>query len=416
MDTSNPHTVLIIGNYRQTITLVRSLAAQNHRIIVGISEKSSSFAEYSKYVDTVWHHPDVYPKTQKFLDALTLYLYSNADIDCIFPVGEHALDTFSNIYFQIPEYVKVIMPAPETIRTCLNKLHMYDIATELDIPQVPYAAVNSFKDLKVVTNEIGYPCVVKPINSRIQLNGEKAVICKDESTIEKYFSEWPVKYSTLTVHEFLDGVRHNVYFTAQEGIIHQRLEVKILRTDSLDGTGSAVEGVTIVNTPQIKAYCDQLIDYLHYSGIGCIQFIVSKDQISFLEINPRLGANFAIACQAGFDIPSEALNLAFSSHKASEDNCSYKIGLRYARILGDLEGIKLTLHKNKPYKLKQMVHWLWRMVISVTAPVHITWSWKDPKPSLFLFVKLLPKTIRRRIKFKKFALQHQNLSPSGKLN
>jgi predicted ATP-grasp superfamily ATP-dependent carboligase len=178
-----------------------------------------------------------------------------------------------------------------------------------------------------------------------------------------------------------------VYFFARDGQIEALAEVAILRTDRLDGTGLAVSGMTIKSTPDLTRYCQKLAARLNYRGAGCAQFLVdsSDGTVSFLELNPRLGANFAVVYRAGLDLP--AMQLSLNREKPGvaglhEQRC--KNGVRYAWATGDLIGLKNAIVERQAGP-GTIVTWFFAMIRSnLTSSVHITWDWRDPLPTLVL--------------------------------
>lgn len=76
--------VLVIGNYCQTITVIRSLARAGYYIIVGCDEKRV-FTQYSRHTSEVWRHPDITKSEEDFIAALTKFLARRQDIALVFP-------------------------------------------------------------------------------------------------------------------------------------------------------------------------------------------------------------------------------------------------------------------------------------------------------------------------------------------
>ncbi|MBE9503441.1 MAG: ATP-grasp domain-containing protein [Proteobacteria bacterium] len=205
----------------------------------------------------------------------------------------------------------------------------------------------------------------------------------------------------LLVQRHVPGPRHNVYFFAVAGRIINLSEVKILRTDATDGTGLAVSGVTIAITPELENYCHAMVRYLNYSGIGCVQFIVDATHnfMSFLELNPRLGANFAIVYHAGLDLPKMAIDLVNGRYNVEstsrEEPC--KVGLHYAWTLGELLSLKESLLTGKTGMGKAFIRLVTIAKTALTSRVHVMWSWKDPLPTILLSIRLLPSALHRHI-------------------
>jgi len=375
-------TVLIIGTYRQTLTVIRSVARAGYRVILGIHGETGG-CERSRYVDEVWQHPDT--DGDRFLDELNSFLTGRPEIKMVFPVGETELRCFLEKKDGMPPDVQFLMSDPESICLCLDKPAMSAIVDELGIPQASYASVSSSAALFDASDSIGYPCIVKPVDSTVRILDKKAITFDTAAEIRDCLSSWPPENLSLIVQKLVSGRRHNIYFFSSKGRIDALAQVEILRTDSLDGNGLAVSGITVSPSPVLVAYCEKILQRLNYDGAGCVQFLVDDagDEISFLELNPRLGANFAIVYRAGIDLPAMMINAACEvTDRESMPIQHCGEGVRYAWVTGDIIGLKNAI-RDKKVGIRQAAVWLFAMLrSSMKASVHITWDWRDPIPFL----------------------------------
>jgi hypothetical protein len=65
-------------------------------------------------------------------------------------------------------------------------------------------------------------------------------------------------------------------------------------------------------SPALRRHCEQLVERLRYTGIGCIQFVAEPHtgKIAFLEMNPHLHRGASLAHALGYDFPRLAMQLA----------------------------------------------------------------------------------------------------------
>src|SRR4051812_27817712 len=82
----NPESILVLGNYRQTLVVLRSLTRAGYRTIIG-SDAKHVFTQYSRATAEVWRHQDP-QREAEFLDALCAFLAQRPDVRWIFPIGE----------------------------------------------------------------------------------------------------------------------------------------------------------------------------------------------------------------------------------------------------------------------------------------------------------------------------------------
>jgi carbamoylphosphate synthase large subunit len=393
---NNTETVLVVGNYRPSISVVRSLGRAGHRVIVG-REPWASYAERSRYAAEVWDHPSIETDEAHFIEALQTFLKDQPDIGFIFPVRGLAIISLCRHLSQIPSHVKLVMPDPDLVEICDHKTKMLSVVAELGIPYPAFAIVASFAELLEKAETIGYPCIIKPTVAELRIEGEKGLICQTATALQQQLLQWPPGHTTLMVQRYATGWRHNLHFVAKDGELLRCLDAISLRTQRPDGTGLTVQGISVALPDALHDYCRQLVSRLDYTGIGCLQFLCDENTGStdFLEINPRLAAGYAIAQYCGLDLPLMALNLVRGVPIATESN-NYPIGKRFAWTQGDLAGLKVARRQGEITNL-EAIQWFTNAVKSfIRADMHLTWNWHDPSPALAIYARAFGYTLPRK--------------------
>ncbi len=391
--------VLVIGNYRQTLTVIRSLARANHRVIVGRSEPHA-FTQHSRYVDGIWEHPDIDCHAEEFLTALSAYAKSRTAPLVIFPVGERELSLLAHYTPELPPATMVIMPDSATVLTCLNKVSFYELASWMELPVPEFRLARSMPELMARAESIGFPCVVKPFNSLADFRDQKAVVLHERDDLARKLPEWPDGHASLIVQKFASGLRHNCHFLADQGELLAYFEQRVLRTDRPDYTGFGVDGDSIPPTAELKKHTARIIRELGYSGLGCMQFLVDEvqDTISLLELNPRLDATCAIPYYCGYDFPAMAVELAAyvrqlaSARPANDSNYPHRRGVWSS---GDLTRLGQDIRAQR-ISWVEILRRLLRIARSFwLADFHLTWSWRDPLPTCYVFAGMLRTALRQ---------------------
>ena len=198
---------------------------------------------------------------------------------------------------------------------------------------------------------------------------------------------------------FARGTRYNYYLVASEGRILDGIQMKITLTDRYDDTGAQVESWSCALLPEITHHSEKLLSQLNYTGPGMTQFIVADDgAVTFLEVNPRLGANCALARHAGIDLARMAFELTCGTLQPDNHAQSdYPINLHFVWLGGSLQGLRRSW-RNRDISFPQAIDWLYRSLsMSIRADAHICWRWDDPLPGLVgLFPNLLY-SLRKRL-------------------
>ena len=390
--------VLVIGNYRQTLTVIRSLARANYSVIVGRSEPST-FTQYSRYIKEIWEHPSIDCEGEEFMAALSIFAQSRTAPFFIFPVGEWELSMLARHFPKLPAAAMLVMPDPATVLTCLNKVTFYTLATKLGLPVPEFCVAVSMQEVMAKAEGIGFPCVVKPFSSLADLRDQKAVVLYSHDQLLQKLSLWTVGHASLIVQKFSSGLRYNCHFLADQGGLLAYFEQRVLRTDRPDYTGYGVDGEAVPPTSLLKDHTAKLIGALGYSGLGCVQFLVDdmRGTTYLLELNPRLDATCAIPYYCGYDFPAMAVELAACQRQVTSSrpaNHSIYPLRRGVWSSGELTRLGQDIRR-------QRVSWgkvpgrLLRIARSFcVADFHLTWSWRDPLPTCYVFARMLRAALR----------------------
>jgi len=391
--------VLLLGNYRPTLTLVRDLKSLGWVTIVGRGGGEGG-AEYSRFTDEVWEHPPLEDGREAFLGALGAFLGRRSDIGVVLPVAEEFVRAVSAARDRLPSDRIYALPEPQVVRTALDKTAVWGLAQSIGVPVASHALATSYADLERRCDEIGYPLVIRPLDSTRRLGEVKALIVVGPAELASTMPAWPGGHTGLLVQRRVTGRRHNLYFAARRGRIVRLLETVIERTDHVDGTGLAVEGRTVATTPVLARHTERLAGCLGYSGVGCAQFLVDPeaDGVTFLELNPRVAGNHAVAEAAGLELGRLSILLA-SPEPPDVPFVAGTPGLVYAWTYGDVRGLVHSLRRGLP--AREALRWLGHVLRALLrADVHMTWRWDDPLPTLALFGVQLPvlrRLLHRRV-------------------
>ncbi|MBC8554272.1 MAG: hypothetical protein H8D23_32080 [Candidatus Brocadiales bacterium] len=398
--------ILILDSNRATLTVIRSLSKNGYEAIVGYIKDiiGERFVTFSRYTRETWPHPG-FNEEERFIEALLCLLKERSDINYIFPVGDTSSGLLARNYNRIIPYCEMVMAKPAAIETCLDKTITYKYVLEQNIPLPELSVVRNLVDIDAQIKRIGYPFILKPKNNLLPFFGKKCIICDTPNEYNKYFPKWPHKHQELIFQRKVSGFRHDCMFTAIKGEIVCYFEKKIIRTDVYDSTGYEVEIVTVKPSERRKKYIELLTLALDYSGIGCVQFLVNEkdDSSYFLEFNPRLDFGNALPYTCGLDFPKQAIDVhRYLSGEIDSLPCykkDYQVGKRIQWLLADISGMLIAL-KRREISVSQGGIWFVRILFALSrSPVHMTWSWKDPLPTLVMYKQEFSNIVLKRIGF-----------------
>lgn len=384
--------ILVLGNFRPAFSVIRTLTQTGYRTILGLWG-GEGYVEFSRHVHEVWDHPPISDNGDEFIRALQQFIANRPDIGIIYPIAEVFVICLAEHTKALPSNVLIASVASSIVKTCIDKQAMLEIAATNNVSLEPFKVVNKYREIFIAAKETGYPAVIRPITSIMPIANKKALVCATEDDIRCILPSWPPGQRALLIQHRAQGVRHNIYFAAHQGRIIRSLETIILRTDRFDETGYAVDAVTVPRTVQLHKDCARLVYELKYSGVGAAQFIFDKNtgRSCFLELNPRLGGNYAITEKLGQQLTRLAISLSNEFQPTEKDFAfDYPSGIRYVWTYGDFRGLKNAIVAREVTPRQSIVWFSKACYAFMRADVHLTWSSSDPLPALLLFARQIP--------------------------
>lgn len=380
--------VLVLGDYRQTITVVRSLARAGYEVILGTGDPDSPTAR-SRYVAGVWRYEGACAK--RFLGALEAWLRAERP-EYVFTVGETPL---RRVIGEADRFAPLALWAnadPGAVAACFDKRRMYALAAGLGVPSLPWQPFTGPEGWRQAAREMGFPVVVKRKDSSAQVCQRKALICAGPAALDAFLADLAADPdpASLLLQKFGPGRRHNCHVAAADGRLVAFFQQKVLRTDEPDDTGIGVRGVSVPPGAALREYCERITRSLAYTGIGCIQFLVDEASgaVAFLEFNARMDSTAALPYRLGYDFPLLALRLAGYAGKRAPCpaplTAPYRAGCAYHWLYGDIQAW-LEAARRTGCTRGALAAWVLRSAWEAANSYHLTWELRDPLPTLHLY-------------------------------
>jgi predicted ATP-grasp superfamily ATP-dependent carboligase len=384
--------VLVLGDYRQTITVVRSLGRAGFRVVLACDRPHSSTA-LSRYVAAARLIDASSP--DRYCESLKACVEQDRP-DFVFPVGESELRRLlQGGRHPLAGLSTWIMPDPQTVLRCFDKRAMYHLASSLGIPVCAWRPFSSAAAMLRDAAELGFPVVVKRKDSSAMLLGNNAIILYSALQLEQFITELQSDpdQASLMLQKHGAGQRHNCHFAADGGRIVAYFQQKVLRTDKPDGTGIGIEGISVAPAPPLRSHCERLLHDLRYTGIGCIQFLVDErtGATHFLELNARMDSTAVLPYRLGIDFPLIALKIAAREPVSAPEH--YDIGKRYYYLYGALN-VWLAQRHREP--IRRIVAWPLTAPWRALRSYDLILEWRDPLPALHQIARRIIQSASKR--------------------
>lgn len=389
--------ILLLGNYRPSLTLARDFEARGFQVSVG-SHGCDRLCQYSRSVAFIWEHSPLNCGPEVFSTELKRYVSKHPELVAVVPVAEEYVRLLAENEAMFDGLPPVVSMDPQLVTQCLNKEFMLDLAKSIGIPTAPYAYTTGLPGaLRASSEEVGFPVIIRPKDSTKRINGNKAVCASDKDELSYCINSHDLHNQALLLQRKFEGKRHNVYFAAVNGKVCRCLHAVIDRTDKKDDTGLAVEGRTLSTDHKLVRQTQKLLNALDYTGIGCAQFLADQESgdTSFLEINPRIAGNHALPELAGLKLGWFNFE-RIVYNKVSPDVIMAPEGLRYCWLTGDLMGAKVSFIRRE-IGVSSLFGWVTRAIFaSLKADLHMVFSYRDPYPAIKGMWALVPRIARWR--------------------
>jgi acetyl-CoA carboxylase biotin carboxylase subunit len=216
--------------------------------------------------------------------------------------------------------ITYIGPSAQHIKLMGDKITAKKTMEDLGVPCVPGSngIINNLSEANDVAAKIGYPLIVKASaggggrGMKLVLNNSnlegafksakkeaKAAFGNDDVYIEKYLFE----PKHIEIQIIGDGKGNAVHLAERDCSI-QRRHQKIL-----EEAPSTV--LSSDERDEIGEICVNAISRLKYSGVGTIEFLYSKKEFYFIEMNTRIQVEHPITEQIfGFDLIKEQIKIS----------------------------------------------------------------------------------------------------------
>lgn len=241
---------------------------------------------------------------------------SYKEIDAIITLNE----MHSNVVAHLAEHFGVAGLNPQSADIARNKYLTRKLLSKFCIPSPNYQYAQTLDEIINVSESIGYPIIIKPINGTgslyVKVNHSKEEVIQHYEMSEKAtsFSRSVPKKDGYLVEKFIEGDLISVETVSCNG--HHKI-IGITKRE-LEGYPYFIEVGSIFpseifQAKEIEMLTNKILDCLNFNfGFSHIEFILSANGPVFIEINPRLAGGVIpklIELSYDINISSYLLNL-----------------------------------------------------------------------------------------------------------
>ncbi len=308
IDNTNAPIAVVLGNYFTSgLGIVRNLGKMGVTTVVLASDKNQ-LSFYSRYATgVICPHPKNYE--MEYVNFLMEMGERLNDKGVLLPISD--TDTFVILKnrIKLKKYYKFTTAELDVVNKMLNKNNFYKLVEKRHLPHPKTYFPENITDIKKISKEITYPCIVKPVYSSYFVLDfhSKLFNARSREELVRCYEKARSKNHDVIIQEIIPGDARflygfNAYYNRKfdpTGIFMYR---RIREWPHNFGNGCYIENIW---QPELDEIVTPLMKEIKYYGIVDAEF--KKDPrdglFKIIEINPRTWMQNRLPTRCGINIP-----------------------------------------------------------------------------------------------------------------
>ena len=387
--------VVVLNLFYSGLGIARQMAGLGVRVI-GLSSQREAYGNFTRLCEVRFA-----PDSKEDPSALAEFLLQAAPElggAVVFPTRDFDLLFLDRFREVLTPHYRMALPARQSLFQVLDKRLLAHIADKAGVPTPRTAVVSSGDEIDQAADEVGLPCVVKPVSSYQwreggnweKVGGRKAFLASSKAELRSGYHRVSAAHPRILVQEWIPGSTRNVvvlgayvgedatplaYFTAR----------KIAQYPDDFGTGCIVRNEEIgeIVEPSISLWRG-----LAYRGMAEVEYKYDArvGKYRLIEMNSRHWDQHELGCAAGVNLTWTAycdlvgLKPAFVPSPTERAVWIAEDSLCMVLLDAIRRGLKRRL------ELRQLLS---------GHRIYGIFSWRDPKPFVhYSFRMALPRLVR----------------------
>lgn len=228
---------------------------------------------------------------------------------------------------------RIVAPARDAYERSSHKGEALRLGREagLDVPDGD--EVSDLGSARSSAERLGWPVIVKPVESVAALRKRSVVRVADPGALECAWREHVAPGAALVQRE-VPGHGEGLFVLRIGGETRAAFAHRRLREKPPSG-GVSVLCESIATDPDLLARVERVLDACGFDGIAMAEFRRDGERRWLMELNARLWGSLQLAIDAGVDFPTLAVRAALGEPAGVRPE--YRVGLRSRWLLGDLD-------------------------------------------------------------------------------
>jgi len=387
---------VVLSLYYSGLALVRSLGRRGVPVY-GMDHTVTNVGLYSKYAQR-YICPDPKIQPDKLLKCLKNLRQKAAGKPVLFPTGDEYVLFVSRNRGKLDKDFEIVMADRQVQEDLVSKSGLHEIAIRTGIPEPQTFIIKSPNELSYVSEEMSYPCILKPVYSKswrkpeiVALIGRKKVIKVDTpKRLMYWYKKTALIEPRMIIQEVIPGGDDHLYYVPSyvdrnSRILGAFIGRKVRVAPIHFGSASFVE---TVYDPELLELNRKLLYSVKYRGLVGVEFKLDPrdSKYKLIEVNARWGLWDGLGAYSGVDLGHIAYLDAIG--QKVEPVSTYQAGKKWFSLDRDLSAF-LQYRKEGSLNLR---NWLATLSFSM---MHACFDRQDLGPS----VKLAKNNLHKLLHF-----------------
>lgn len=298
--------VLVLSGHVIALGVVRALGEASIPVYLAYYEPGD-IAQVSRYVREAYKVPHPANDESGFIARLQ-EIGRNLPRPLLVPGDDASLIAIARHESGLRAHFTPGYPSLETVERIIDKRRTYDLARTAGVPVPRTINVTTATEAGTATDQIGYPCIIKPTASHFYYDhfGVKYRFVRSRAEAEAAFTEATGAGVSVMAQEFIAGddqlgINYNAYAVEGEVLVDFTAR-KVRMSPPGGGVPSAVVSHHLTDVITLGR---QTLRALRYSGYACTEFKWDTRQQRYVlfEVNGRYNRSNLLATRAGLNFP-----------------------------------------------------------------------------------------------------------------
>ncbi len=217
----------------------------------------------------------------------------------IFPTRDDDIVFLQRFRDQLSQRFVLLLPESSALQGCLDKWETYEWAQAAGVPSPRSWNIDSEEDLRRITSEVSFPCVLKPTSAHLwrkagnweKVGRRKAIAISSQEELFSVYHDIARSESRALLQELISGGDDCLYVAAcyldrQCNFIGGFTAQKLLQVPEGLGTGCIVQAI---DRPDLLVMARKLLQKMRFTGIAEVEFKWDHScrEYKLIEVNPR---------------------------------------------------------------------------------------------------------------------------------